>query len=143
MNVDTCSDVNIVDEGSFQKLQHLVKLRKANIKLFGYNSRTPLKTLGRFSEMVESRNKMTLAEFYVVAGHSGSLINADTAEALNLIKFTNNINSTDSIHQQYHDVFHGIGKMKNVRVKLHIDDKVPPIVQRCRRVPLPLREKVE
>ena len=33
--------------------------------------------------------------------------------------------------------------MKNVQVRLHIDEKVTPVVQQCRRVPLPMREKVE
>ena len=41
------------------------------------------------------------------------------------------------------DLFHGIGKLKGVKVKLHIDESVKPVAQRHRRVPFHLRDKVE
>ena len=79
----------------------------------------------------------------MVNGRCGSLINADTAEALNLIKFTKKITTKESIIQEFGSVFRGIGKMKGVQVKLHIDETVQPVVQQYRRVPIPMREKVE
>ena len=41
------------------------------------------------------------------------------------------------------DLFHGIGKLKGVKVKLHVDPNVQPVAQRHRRVPFHLRDKVE
>ena len=41
------------------------------------------------------------------------------------------------------DLFHGIGKLKGVKVKLHVDPNVQPAAQRHRRVPFHLRDKVE
>ena len=37
---------------------------------------------------------------------------------------------------------HGIGKLKGVEVKLHIDQSVPPVAQRARRTPFHMRKKV-
>ena len=39
-------------------------------------------------------------------------------------------------------VFEGIGKLKEFEVKLHIDDNVPPVAQRHRRIPFHQRQKV-
>ena len=41
------------------------------------------------------------------------------------------------------DLFHGIGKLKGVKVKLHVDQDVKPVAQKHRRVPFHLRDKVE
>ena len=143
MKIDTGSDVNIIDQPSFEIFKHSVKLKKTDINLRGYNSKFPLKVLGKFSEVVESRSKVILTEFYVVSGRSGSLISAETAEQLQLIRFINKIDFKQSLIQQYPDVFNGIGKLKDVQVKLHVDKDVKPIIQPYRRIPFPIREKVE
>jgi len=38
--------------------------------------------------------------------------------------------------QEYEDVFTGIGKLKRVTVKLHVDPNVPGGVQKQRSIPL-------
>ena len=45
--------------------------------------------------------------------------------------------------KEFDEVFHGIGKMKGVKVKLHVDPDVKPVAQKHRRVPFHLREKLE
>ena len=68
----------------------------------------------------------------------------DTAEALNLITFrTNKISMKDKIWKDFEDVSTGIGRMKDVQIKLHIDETVDPVGQQSRRIPSPLREKIE
>ena len=42
----------------------------------------------------------------------------------------------------YPTVFEGIGKLNEFEVKLHIDDNVPPVAQRHRRIPFHQRQKV-
>ena len=37
----------------------------------------------------------------------------------------------------------GIGKLRDVQVKLYIDESVQPVIQQYRKVPFPLRSKVE
>ena len=93
---------------------------------------------------METKKKYLVTDFYVVEGSGGSLINADTADALRLITLrTNKISMKEQLSIKYADVFRGIGKMKNVQVKLNIDKTVKPVIQQCRRIPIPLREKVE
>ena len=36
-----------------------------------------------------------------------------------------------------------IGKLKDTKIKLHINDKIPPVAQAERRIPFALRKKVQ
>ena len=45
--------------------------------------------------------------------------------------------------EEYDDLFHGLGKLKNYQVKLHIDEDVPPVAQPHRRVPFHVRKQLE
>lgn len=49
----------------------------------------------------------------------------------------------DKLVTEYDDLFHGIGKMKGVKVKLHIDEQVPAVAKKHRRVPFHLRDKLD
>ena len=56
---------------------------------------------------------------------------------------TSPVTLVDSSIAEYDDLFHGIGKLKGVQVKLHIDDQIQPVAQKHRRVPFHLREKLD
>ena len=45
--------------------------------------------------------------------------------------------------EEYDDLFHGLGKLKNYQIKLHIDESVPPVAQPHRRVPFHVRKQLE
>ena len=45
--------------------------------------------------------------------------------------------------EQYPRLFQGIGKLKDVEIKLHIDKQVKPVAQPARRIPFHLRQQVE
>ena len=45
--------------------------------------------------------------------------------------------------EQYPNLFKGIGNLKGVEVKLHIDKEVPPVAQRARRIPFHLCKQVK
>ena len=45
--------------------------------------------------------------------------------------------------RQYPELFQGIGKLKGTKIKLYIDENVPPVAQCHRRIPFHMREKVE
>jgi hypothetical protein len=49
----------------------------------------------------------------------------------------------DDVEKMHPELFQGIGKLKDFKVKLHINDDVKPVVQPHRRVPFHLRKKVE
>ena len=41
------------------------------------------------------------------------------------------------------DMFHGLGKLKNYQIKLHIDEEVPSVAQPQRGVPFHVRKQLE
>ena len=45
--------------------------------------------------------------------------------------------------EEYNDLFHWLGKLKNYQIKLHIDEDVPPVTQPHRRVPFRVRKQLE
>ena len=49
----------------------------------------------------------------------------------------------ESLLNEYDDLFHGIGKMKDLKVKLDVDKNVRPVAQKHRRLPFHLRDKLE
>ncbi len=152
--VDTGCRRNIVDEPAFRQIQNgqTIKLQKSKVRLYPYGCTTPLKILGKFSVLLESNQRMTTEEVFVVKGNSGSLLGRETAQKLGLVTIkdtlpeVNNVSSTETSdcsewETKFPEVFSGIGKLKDVQVKLHIDPSVPPVAQRHRKVPL--RKKVE
>ena len=44
---------------------------------------------------------------------------------------------------EFSDLFKGLGKLKNKQIKLHVKKDVKPFVQKTRRIPFSLRQKVE
>ena len=58
----------------------------------------------------------------------------------------NHVLDTVPVHKQlcrqYPGIFNGIGKLKGVEVKLHIDQSVPPVAQQARQFPFDLCKKV-
>lgn len=170
--IDTGASVNIIDETTFRRLKCRPSLTKCTISIFPYGSRTPLPALGKFTAMVESKSQLTTATFHVLKGNNGSLLGYGTASQLGLIKIANALhmspqqhdqlqgshstdsqrasaciktdgNTIDDILSEYNDLFQGMGKLKDVQVKLHIKKDVTPVTQPHRRVPFHVRKRIE
>ena len=45
--------------------------------------------------------------------------------------------------EEYNDTFEGIGKLRGVQIKLHVDETVQPVQDRHRIIPYHIREKVQ
>lgn len=102
----------------------------------------PLHVLGKCSCNMSLNAKCVQAVFYVVKGNGQSLLGKSTAEELGVLKLGINTIVSENIEQKYEDIFHGIGKLENYKLKLHINSEVEPIAQRIYRIPFTLREKV-
>ena len=63
-------------------------------------------------------------------------MSAKTSIDLNLIEFLNTVSIPD-------ELFTKGGKIKDVQVKLHIDESVIPVAQKPRRIPFHIRKDVE
>ena len=151
---DTGATVNVMDEITFKRLlADKVTLRKSWSVLLAYQSNenpsAPLKVMGKFEAIVESNTRIAPATFHVIKGHTNTepLIGFQTAEDLGLVKVANTVQSeetiTSNLLKEYADLFRGIGKMKGVKVDLHVDPAITPVAQAHRRIPFSVRPKLE
>ena len=102
--------------------------------------------------MIEMRNKIDTVKFYVVHGDNmNSILGLETASRLGIIQIINSISKKikqlasplREIVNNHKSRFQGIGKLKDVKVKLSIDAEIKPVANKHRRIPFHLREKVD
>ena len=82
---------------------------------------------------------MNTHKFFVVKGNHGALLGYPTASELELIKVLNKVTQPD---EKYSILFKGVGKLKDTKVKIHIDQDIKPVALRHVRTPFHLRDKV-
>ena len=159
--IDTGSSPNILNLKTFQKLQKkkALKLSKTNTKVITYGE-NQLNVLGVTNLLCESKNKIVCEEFYVIHTENQNILSGDISIELGLLSlhvnqtklasdFENDLKTTPECLREmlskYKDsLFSGkIGKVKNTQIKLHIDERVPPVAERERRIPFALRQEVK
>ena len=140
--VDTGASVNLIDSTTYNTLEKIPQLKKSNTKIFTYGGEKPMKIIGKFEAMVESKKVFNIETFYVVQGNSGNLLSYQSAKNLQIIE-TINSNTASNWKSQFPELFTGIGTLKSNPVKLHIRSDVKPTAQRHRRIPFHMRKKVE
>ncbi|MES9882663.1 MAG: RNase H-like domain-containing protein [Sedimenticola sp.] len=143
--VDTGSSLNILDESVYMKMQDKPKLSKPDTKAFAYGQKQQLPIKGKFQAKIETDTKITTGNFYVISGNYGSLLSYSTAVDLNIVPAINSVDTpkTDQLVGEYSDLFHGLGKLKDKVIKLHIDESVAPVALPHRRIPFHIRKQVE
>ena len=124
----------------------------AKKKLHAYGGRE-LEVEGQFQSEVSVAKAKIVADFTVVKT-GRCLLGYSTATDLGILRVdlagtlgTGNCNTVDDtlvgqLKAKYPSVFHGIGKLKGYQLKLHVDPSVTPVVQKMRRVPFSLKDKV-
>jgi hypothetical protein len=158
--IDSGSTANIIDEFTFSNIQKenpSIQLTKSKKRLFAFGAVTPLQLLGQFHCVLESKKRLAYATIIVVKNATGCLLSGKTSIDLNFLTIRVNTKpatfSQLSKHKklpdrlrpvisEFDEVFHGVGKLKDVQVHLHIDKNVKPVVQPTRRIPFALRQKV-
>lgn len=145
--IDSGASANIIDKELWEDLKKK-RLKcyseKCEKKLYAYSSTEPLKLLGKFRThtLIEETGNGSEEEFYVLNGKGPALLGKDTAMNLGVLKLgVNSVQSFDIV-REYPECFQGIGKLKNFKLKLHIDQDVKPVAQVMYRIPYSLREKV-
>ena len=146
ITVDTGASINVMDQETFSKLKG-ISLHKTNVKAYTYNATKPVRFLGKFDALIETRKKYTTCTFYVIADHkSGCLLSSQTAQDLGLVSLHLNeiqkkvsVKTDDEAVQKivnkHPEVFNGVGKLKGHSVTLNIDPEVIPHAQPQRRIP--------
>ncbi|XP_065067305.1 uncharacterized protein K02A2.6-like [Rhopilema esculentum] len=148
MTIDTGAAINVIDQNTFSRMKD-VNLQKTNMKAFPYSSSKPVHLKGQFNAVIETKNRLTLATFYVMNDSgSGNLLSSSTAMDLGLISLhlntlSRNDTQIDAILNKYPEVFDGLGKLKDDTVTLSIDHSQTPKIQPQRRIPYHMRQKVK
>ncbi|GAB1600597.1 hypothetical protein Ahia01_000337700 [Argonauta hians] len=139
--VDTGASVNVIDEATAKSIN--AQMKPTQVKIHAYGSNQPLTVQGKISVTVNHKNTyLNRQTFFVIKSSvGGNLLGASLAQELGLVQFAFKVQL--SIFDQYPDLFEGIGKLKNTKVKLYIDKSVKPVCQPHRRIPFHLRKKVD
>ena len=137
--VDSGASVNIVSSNAVKVFG--VDLQPCSTRVYAFNSSTLLPVIGKFSALIESKCSAVDAEFLVVESKT-SLLGYTTATELRILQIAN-VSVEKNVLQRYPSLFTGLGKMKNVEVKLHIDGNVSPVHQTHRRIPFHQRKSLE
>ena len=66
--VDSGASINILDEKEYHRLPSRPNLEPSSVKIYGYQSKVPLRVLGKFTTTLESEAKKLSNKFYVVEG---------------------------------------------------------------------------
>ena len=150
--VDSGATVNVIHSSTKQKVCPKVKLRQPCPRIQAYGASEPLQIAGFFEAEIRYRDQSVKDRFYVVECEktTTNLLSAQTAQELGLVQFAFTVHMPEQVEtaQKIADSFPKIfdsefGKIKDVKIKLHIDENVHPVSQRTRRVPLHIRKSVE
>ena len=154
-SLDTGSQVDILEESSFNKLKIKPRLEHCRTTLFGYSCDTPIKTLGQFTTHVLHNDIYRSITFIVTARNAGNLLSYKSAVDLNVIQAiksqpmpVNIVSKKTAVDQKWIEkfpkLFTGkVGVYKSYEAKLYIDEKVPLTQQKLHHVPFHLRAQVE
>ena len=138
--VDSGLSVNIVSSNAVKVFG--VDLQPCGTRVYAFNLSARLPVIGKFSGLIESKCSAVDAEFLVVESET-SLLGYTTATELGILQIANAVSVEKNVFQLYPSLSSGLGKMKNVEVKLHIDVSVSPVHQTHRRIPFHQRKCLE
>ena len=138
--IDTGSSINLIDKSTFARMK-TIHLKPTNVKAYPYNSTEPVKMLGKFDTVIETKKRLVPAQFYVTDHNGGCLLSGITAQDLGLI--TLHINhlhqntyqksirdeNVRRLVQKFPAVFEGVGKLKGKQIDLVIDQDIQPVAQ--------------
>ena len=83
--VGTGASINVIDNETFAKLPE-IQLEQTKTHAFAYDNDKPVRFIGKFDAILETRKLYTVATFCVVNNNtSGNVISADTAQELGLV----------------------------------------------------------
>ena len=115
-------------------------LQSCDTKVYAFNSCDPLPGKAKFSALVELKCSAVNAEFLVVESPT-SLLGYATATELGILQTANAVSVERNIFQRYPRLLTGLRKMKNVEIKVHIDESVNPVHQTHGRIRIPFYQR--
>ena len=138
--IDTRAQANVIPLATFKRLLKPAKLQKTKCTLTAYNQ-TPIDVAGQCVLRIKHRNGTTPTLFIVTKGNTSPILGLKTSNDLNLIRRINEVNKSN-IMDEFSDCF---GELGTLQEKYYIvtDPNVPPVIDACRNVPIPLRDRLK
>ena len=150
MEIDTGASVFLISKNTFDKFQFSAAfppLINEQIKLCTYTGEE-ISVLGSISVTAKSENCTSTLPLLVVEGNGPSLMGRNWLTELRLdwktVYAMSLSHSLEEVLEQNKEIFQkGLGKIKGVEAKLHLDTQVKPLYFKVRSVLFALRQKVE
>ena len=145
MMADSGASVNLLAKTDFNNLQPKPPLQVSSARIFAYGETSPISTLGEFTTELRYKERSCQATIIVVQNGPSSLLSWETSQQLKLLSVVNAVanNEVDHLVNEYPELFTGLGKLRDYKVRLHIDDSVQPVAQTHRRIPFHIRKDLE
>jgi len=150
--VDTGSPINIIDQYTYENMKTKPNIESSEQKFFGFASETPIQMLGKCKTRFQHKKENINAEVMVVKGNHDCLMWYKTAVGLKILT-VDKINAVigeekeltkEEIHKKFPNLFSGkLGCIREVSVKLGVDETVKPTQQPQRPIAFHLRDTVE
>ncbi|XP_064486087.1 uncharacterized protein LOC135398631 [Ornithodoros turicata] len=107
------------------------------------------KAVGKVALQVQNAGRCITEDFYVVQEDVPTTLSGSLCERLGLLKRIETISETDTnpqvqypVAKPYDDIFHGLGKVKDVVYSMKLKPGVQGVVRPARKVPVAMRQKV-
>ena len=146
--IDSGSSINAIDKQTFEKLKtRKSMLEKTTTKIFPYGSSKPIPLIGKTKMNATVNNETCAIEFHVIAGNGKPLLGRKSATELGLLHIGSvncmHKSTTDEILGSYQDRFTGLGKLKDFKLELHVDESIKPVAQTARKIPFKMKKQLE
>ena len=147
--IDTQASINAISKQTFDKMTIKPELKFDNTIVYSFDGKKPMKSLGKFISIVKANRKAVKAEFLVFDDVRDNLLSYQTSRDLELVKLTFALESKEDVFHKnvvakFPDLFSGkIGRLKDYKLKFHINKDIKPIIQKERKIPFHLKEAIE
>ena len=150
MEIDTGASVSIVSEDTLQSIckgTTMLELQETTVKLQTYTGE-PIRVSGSTVVPVEHNGQMVTLPLIVTTGGGPTLLGRDWLAALRLDwKTVFTVRPTLTLQQvleEHSAVFkEGLGELRGVEAKIHLDKGVQPLFHKARPVPFAFRKMFE
>ena len=151
---DSGASVNLISKQTFDKMEPKPIIENSSTKIYAYGSPSPINVIGQFKTRLQAGNQTCVSTIQIVEGTEGPVLSWNTCRELHLLTesvLTNSagsesVNAThfaDNFPKLFDNQTAEFAKIKDTKIKLHIDENVKPIAQRHRRIPFHTRKDVE
>ena len=139
--IDTDASINLIDSKTYRQLKPRPSLNKDEYPVHQYAG-SPLDILGTFKAEIRGNEKRVSGRIHVANEGHGNLLGYEVAVKLGYVQEIKGINEIITpvqvqysvLSEEYGDRFNDIGRLKDVQVKLHIDESYQPVQNQNQRI---------